>query len=179
MRMTGDNFPPEYFFFRQVTAYPPLWFHPHWQCEIPTILGARCSGHVNWQAPMKSKDPSWFIPRNVLLLLSSLFQTRRSDAIFTMGKLVNSSSHPNMCVKATSQRAFMQVLLPFHNPAQVSPNRPRHNGSSGHSFPFRNCFTRSNEIYRRFIIAEGKEQRVLGHPYLLEQAQETHAWTQP
>jgi len=32
-----------------------------------------------------------------------------TDAFFTMGKLVNSSDHPDMHVKATSQRAFMQV----------------------------------------------------------------------
>lgn len=97
-----------------------------------------------------------------------------SDAIFTVGKLVNSSDHPDVRVKATSQRVFTQVQLPFHDPAQVSPDGPGGNGRFGHSFPFRIWFTGSNEIYRRFVIAEGEEQRVLGHLHLLQQAQERH-----
>lgn len=40
MRMTGDNFLLKHFFFRQVTAHPPLLFHPSlWRCETPTHLG--------------------------------------------------------------------------------------------------------------------------------------------
>lgn len=115
-----------------------------------------CSGHINKQAPVKSKDPSWFPTRNILLFLSSLCQTQGSEAIFTTGKLLNSSDHPDICLKATSQKVFMQVQLLLHGPAQVSLHEPGVNDRFAHSFPFRIYFTGSNEIYRGFEFQKAR-----------------------
>lgn len=85
-----------------------------------------------------------------------------------MGKLLNSSDHPDICLNAMSQKVFTQVQLLFHGPAQVSLYEPGANDRLGHSFPFRIYFAGSNEIYRGFVISESQEWRVLGYPNLLQ-----------
>lgn len=163
------QFSPKTLFFRQVTAHPPLLFHPsRWRCETPTHLGSRVlrsrqqTGSSEVQGPILISSKEYFA-------VSLLFMTDPTKwGHFHHGELLNSSDHPDVCLKATSQKVFTQVQLLFHGPAKVSLHEPGVNDSFGHSFPFRIYFTGSNEIYRRLVISESREWRMLEHPNLLQ-----------